>query len=61
LNGREVSRDEYLAFIRRFPERVSTRTGICEPPQEQCHNGGELIGRIVLADPQPRRYYIKAE
>lgn len=56
---RQVPKAEYLAFIQQFPERLSSRTGICEPPQEQCVNDGTLIGRIVLYDaPDPYAYFI---
>jgi hypothetical protein len=56
---RAVSREEYHAHIQQFPDRSSSRTGICEPPQEHCIWNGILIGRIVLADPRPREYWIR--
>jgi hypothetical protein len=60
LPMKTVTRDEYLAYIGQFPDRLSYRTGICEPPQEHCVIGhmpdrggidkGTLIGRITFND-----------
>lgn len=47
-----VDRQTYFDYIERFPDRSSSRTGICEPPQEQCILDGvgmEWIGAIGLA------------
>lgn len=58
---REATRDEWLAFIRRFPNRTSYRTGICEPPQEHCVNDGALIARVVYPMNEPQQYFISTE
>lgn len=60
---REVTREDYHAFIQRYPERLSYRTGICDPPQEHCVNDGVLIGRIRYGyyDLKPECYEVAAE
>jgi hypothetical protein len=50
---RDVTCDEYLAYIAGFPARTSYRTGICEPPEEHCVDHGVLIGRITYYDLAP--------
>jgi hypothetical protein len=62
---REVTQEEYHAYIQRFPTRRSYRSGIPEPPQELCVLDDVLIGRIVLhADSYlglPNTYHIRDE
>lgn len=52
-----VTRDEWQAFIARFPDRRSYRTAICEPPQEICESPpsskghpGRAIASITFGD-----------
>jgi len=42
---RRVTQEEWRAFIERFPDRRSYRTGICEPPQEICESPPSVNGR----------------
>jgi hypothetical protein len=61
---RPSTQAEYHVFIQQFPSRRSSRTGMCEPPQEHCYMGRAMIGRIVLNrdsyDPNvPNEYYIR--
>lgn len=54
----EVTREEWLAFIRQFPDRESAKTGICEPPQEICTVGGTKIAYVSFPYGEPTRYFI---
>jgi len=58
--GEPISRDEFHAAMSKFPSRIVSRTGICEPPVEQYRDGDRLIGSIwlndAMGDGQPRVY-----
>jgi hypothetical protein len=56
---RQVTREEYHAYIQKFPDRSSSRTGICEPPEEHCVNDGVLIGRIVYPYDNTADYWVR--
>ncbi len=59
MSETQVTQAEYHEFIQTFPDRLSYRTGICEPPQEICELPDKrVIGRIILPFQEPRRYYI---
>jgi hypothetical protein len=57
LVWRCVTRDEWEAFLKQFPERRSYKTGICEPPQEICEwPMGRPIARVTFGEwPEGRK------
>lgn len=57
LTWRRVTESEWRAFVERFPDRRSYRTGICEPPKEICESPpsvkdtpGRAIASITFGD-----------
>lgn len=57
---RQVTREEYHAFLSQFQSRQTARVGICEPPVELSRCGGEIIGRIKLYEVfgKPNQYFV---
>jgi hypothetical protein len=55
---RQVTREEWQAHIRQFPDRRSYRTGIVEPPQELCENDGVVVARVSYPMDGPPEYFV---
>lgn len=46
-----VDRETWKAFIQLFPDRVSYKTGICEPPMELCESPkGRVVASVTFGD-----------